>query len=44
MWAKMSITSFTVNGVTVSVLDELGSNLGAVYDPNMNMSPHTLSS
>ena len=38
MWAKISIASSTVNGVIVPVLNEPVGNLGAVFDPNMNMS------
>ena len=40
MRAKISIPSITVNGVIVPVLNELVGNLGAVFDPNMNMSAH----
>ena len=38
MRAKISIPSITVNGVIVPVLNEPVGNLGAVFDPNMNMS------
>ena len=38
--AKISIPSITVNGVIVPVLNEPVGNLGAVFDPNMNMSAH----
>ena len=40
MRAKISIpsTSITINGVIVPVLNEPIGNLGAVFDPNMNMS------
>ena len=40
MRAKISIPSITVNGVIVPVLNEPVGNLGAVFDPNMNMSAH----
>ena len=40
MRAKISIPSITVNGVIVPVLNEPVGNLGAVFDPNMNMSGH----
>ena len=40
MRAKISIPSITVNGVTVPVLNEPVDNLGAVLNPNMNMSAH----
>ena len=40
MRAKISIPSNTVNGVIVPVLNEPVGNLGAVFDPNMNMSAH----
>ena len=40
MRAKISILSITVNGVIVPVLNEPVGNLGAVFDPNMNMSAH----
>ena len=40
MRAKISIASITVNGVIVPVLNEPVGNLGAVFDPNMNMSAH----
>ena len=35
MWAKICIPSITVNGVLAAV-----GNLGAVFDPYMNMSAH----
>ena len=38
MRAKSSIPSITVNGVIVPVLNEPVGNLGAVFDPIMNMS------
>ena len=38
MRAKISIPSITVNGVIVPVFNEPVGNLGAVFDPNMNMS------
>ena len=38
MRAKMSIPSITVNGVIVPKLNEPVRNLGAVFDPNINMS------
>ena len=40
MRANISIPSITVNGVIVPVLNEPVGNLGAVFDPNMNMSAH----
>ena len=40
MRAKLSIPSITVNSVIVSVLNKPVGNLGAVFDPNMNMSAH----
>ena len=40
MQAKISIPSITINGVIVTVLNEPVGNLGAVFDPNMNMSAH----
>ena len=40
MRAKISIPCITVNGVIVPVLNEPVSNLGAVFDRNMNMSAH----
>ena len=40
MWAKISIPSIIINGVIVPVLDEQVGNLGAVFNPNMNMSAH----
>ena len=40
MRAKISIPSITVNGGIVPVLNEPVGNLGAVFDPNMNMSAH----
>ena len=40
MRAKISVPSITVNGVIVPVLNEPVGNLGAVFDPNMNMSAH----
>ena len=40
MRAKISIPSITVNGVIVPVLNEPVGNLGAVFDPNMNMSAY----
>ena len=40
MRVKISIPSITVNGVIVLVLNEPVGNLGAVFDPNMNMSAH----
>ena len=40
MRAKISIPSITVNGVIEPVLNESVGNLGAVFDPNMNMSAH----
>ena len=40
MRAKISIPSITVNSVIVPVLNEPVGNLGAVFDPNMNMSAH----
>ena len=40
MRAKISIPSITVNIVIVPVLNEPVGNLGAVFDPNMNMSAH----
>ena len=38
MQAKISISSITVNGVVVPVLNEPVGNLGAVFDLNINMS------
>ena len=38
--AKISIPSITVNGVIVPVLNGPVGNLGAVCDPNMNMSAY----
>ena len=40
MRAKISIPSITVNGVIVPALNEPVGNLGAVFDPNMNMSAY----
>ena len=40
MQAKISIPNITVKGVIVPVLNEPVGNLGAVFDPNMNMSAH----
>ena len=40
MRAIISIPSITVNGVIAPVLNEPVGNLGAVFDPNMNMSAH----
>ena len=40
MQAKISIPSITVNGVIVPVLNEPVGILGAVFDPNKNMSAH----
>ena len=40
MRAKISIPSITVNGVIVPVLNEPVGNLGAVFNPYMNMSAH----
>ena len=40
MRAKISIPSITVNGVIVPVRNEPVGNMGAVFDPNMNMSAH----
>ena len=40
MRAKISIPSITVNGLIVPVLNEPVGNLGAVFDPNMNISAY----
>ena len=40
MRAKISIPSITVNGVIVPDLNEPVGNLGAVFDPTMNMSAY----
>ena len=40
MLAKISIPFIAVNGVIVPVLNEPVGNLGAVFDPNINMSAH----
>ena len=40
MRAKISIPSITVNSVVIPVLNEPVGNLGAVFDPNINMSAH----
>ena len=40
MRAKISISSITVNDVIVPLLNEPVGILGAVFDPNMNMSAH----
>ena len=40
MRAKNDIPSITINGVTVSFLNEPVSNLGVVFNPNMNISAH----
>ena len=40
MRVKISSPSITVNDVIVPVLNEPVGNLGAVFDPNMNMSAH----
>ena len=37
---KNCITSITVNGVIVPVLDESVGNLGTVFDQNTNISAH----
>ena len=34
------IPSITINGVTVSFLNEPVGNLGVVFNPNMNISAH----
>ena len=38
--AKISVPSITINGVQVQVLNKPVGNLGAVFDPSMNMSAH----
>ena len=40
MRAKICTPSTTVNGVIVPVLNEPVGNLGAVFEPNINMSAH----
>ena len=40
MRAKIYIASITVNGVIVLVLNEPVGNLGAIFDPNMNISSY----
>ena len=40
MQEKISIPTITVNGVIVPVFNEQVGNMGAVFDPNMDMSAH----